>query len=109
MNKQQERDHYVNAVVEILSLYDHELAVNGATAINTATQAFLQKFYPTTATSQIEAFVRMSLLNIENMILIAGGDEVRLEEVRNSWGHIANCLVDVAMGDWQKLNKDTLQ
>ena len=109
MNAKQEREQYEKSVIEVLSLYDRELAHNGAAAINTATKAFIDKFYPTTSTPQIEAFVRMSLLNIENMILIADGDEARLEEVRNSWGHIANCLVDVSMGDWQKLNQYTLQ
>lgn len=110
MDPKQEREHYIKAVLEILSKYDYEASQSDSPeqAFTNATKSFLAKFYPTTATPQIEAFVRMALLNIENMIMIAGDDEVRREQVRNAWGHIANCLVDAAMGEWQHLNNETL-
>ena len=110
MNAKQERDYYVTAVLQILHHFDYETSRDETAeqALNNATKEYLTKFYPTTATPQIEAFVRMSLLNIENMLLIAGDDEERREEVRNAWGHIANCLVDAAMGEWHRLNTFTL-
>ncbi len=111
MNANQEREHYVNAVLEILSKYDQEASCGAhpEQALANASKAFIAKFYPTTSTPQVEAFVRMSLLNVENMITIAGNDEERREMVRNAWGHIANCLVDAAMGEWERLNTYTLQ
>ena len=108
MNAKQEREHYELAVIDIMTKYDVDMAHDPEHALTNATKAYINKFYPKSSTPQIEAFVRMSLLNIENMLIIAGTDNGRREEVRNAWGHIVNCLIDAAIGDWTKLNTYTL-